>query len=742
MGAVAAKAARAVAPARKAFSGLPLKWRVLVIASASSLGLAATAVTALLVYYTIVIPDPLELRQRERAPIIRILARDGSLVAERGTAHDYMPLELVPRIMTDAVVATEDRRFWSHYGVDPSGLLRAAFANMRAGRFAQGGSTLTQQLAKNLFLTPKRTMARKVEEFVLALWLELRLSKAEILELYLNQVYFGGGAYGIEAAAQRYFDKSVRELSLAEAAVIAGLLKAPSRFSPASNPALALNRGRSVLAKMCAASFITAEQARDASMQKVQFSAARLASGRSSSDYAVDFVLESLPPLLGPGHAELIVDTTIDPQMQMITSDAVTRELAQSGAALDAGQAAFVLLDTDGGIRALIGGKSYAESQFNRATKARRQPGSAFKPFVYLAALEKGYTPDSVAYDLPLNVGGWAPRNDSGRYAGAVTLRQALSQSINTVAVRLILDVGPARVIGLAQRLGIASDLRAEPSLALGTSEVSLLELTGAYGTFATGGRGVEPHIIRRVRMSSGRIVYARPAPSANQLAAPDAVGNLNRMLAETLLTGTGRRAALADRPAAGKTGTSQEFRDAWFVGYTANFIGGVWVGNDNGSTMARVTGGNLPARIWRSVMTAAHAGKPPLDLPGIGPGIAADEPDTADASGDEPSGRSELLTWQTGRQFSRRSFGGKVFEGERAPEDLIKVPASPPPPLKPPAYPKEAINLDFISRAIKESGAAAIAPGDIARPSGDGTLRFAPRPPAGMMSLGVPPTD
>ncbi len=598
------------------------------------------------------------------------------------------------------------------------------FANLRAGRIAQGGSTLTQQLAKNLFLTPERTIRRKVDELVLALWLELRLSKQDILELYLNRVYFGGGAYGIEAAAQRYFDKSARAMTLAEAAVVAGLLKAPSRYSPTSNPRLARARGHAVLAKMRDAGFITARDEQTARMTRLIFANSKINSRRNATDYAVDFALERLPPVLGTDHGEVIVETTLDRELQAEASRVVAAEVAAQGKTLAASQAALVILDTQGGIRAMVGGASYAKSQFNRAVKARRQPGSAFKPFVYLAALEKGYTPESVAYDLPFNLQGWQPKNDNGRFSGAVTLRDALTQSINTVAVRLMMDAGPDRVAALAARIGIESELRTDPSLALGTSEVSLLELTGAYGTFATGGIGVEPHVVRRIRSSRGRILYARAAPAADQRAAPMAIGQLNDMMQSVVSSGTGRRAAVEGHETAGKTGTSQDFRDAWFIGYTAQFVGGVWVGNDNGQPMRKVTGGNLPAQIWHKIMTRAHAGLAPRALPGsiVTPELLAQR-----QSGPQQGQAAELLPWQMPTKVP--------------PRPAAKRPPAPRAMARPPAYPAERISDDFLSRVLAQSPATPSAPATAAVQVPAAEMPAAgDRKPAlpGMMSLGA----
>ena len=728
---------RILAPAKSIMgAAVPSRRRLLVVVPMTVLGLAALTLGCLLVYYTIAFPDPLAARQKEPAPVVRILARDGSVLAERGAAHDYMPVSLLPRRVTDAVVATEDRRFYSHWGVDPAGMARAMFANLRAGRYVEGGSTLTQQLAKNMFLSPERTMARKVEEFALAIWLEMRLSKDDILELYLNRVYFGGGAYGVEAAAQRYFAKSARELSLAEAAVIAGLLKAPSKYSPASSPDQALARGRSVLNKMFAANVITPDDFRRAALEKVKFTQSKRERDDTGIDYAVDFVLERLPPLSGSGHSEIVVETTLDLDLQKRASKIVATELNTNGNALVASQAAVIVLDLDGGIRAMVGGRSYLESQFNRAVKAQRQPGSAFKPILYLSAIEAGYTPDSLVYDTPLTIGGWTPRNDNGKYSGPVTLRHALAQSINTVAARLYAERGGRAVIETARRLGITSDLRDDPSLALGTSEVSLMELTGAYGVLANGGRSVEPHCIRRVRVSSGRVLYARDAQGDVQAVAPVHVAAMNDMLRAGMMWGTGRRAALANHMAGGKTGTTQEFRDAWFVGYTAHLAGGVWVGNDNGRPMNRVMGGSLPASIWQQIMSVAHQGKAPLALPGI---ENSNDPAAAGYAVSANTSGFEDLPWL--REMRPLTPAPVTVSTPRVTRPMGQQSAAV-------AHPKEAIDPEFIARALSGTGAeqgtldaadASIAK-DRAAAGSQTSDRMIVRPPRGFMSLGVPP--
>jgi len=588
--------------------GWPWEIRLVVLATIYLGPPLALVVVAAMAYYTVRIPDPMALRHKERAPVVRLLARDGSLLSERGGDGAYVPLDLLPRHLLDAVIATEDRRFFKHWGLDPTGMLRAAFTNLRAGRVAQGGSTLTQQLAKNLFLGSERTYARKLEEIVLALWLELRLGKRNILELYLNRVYFGAGAYGVETAAQRFFGKSAREVSLVEAAVLAGLLKAPSRYSPAFNPHIARARAGDVLAKMVEARFLSAEEGERAGQATLRF-AETLGRGQSGLDYAIDAVLEQLPPLVVSPASDLVVETTIDANLQRRAQTLVQNALSGEGQSARASQAALVIVDLNGGIRAVVGGRSYAESQFNRALKARRQPGSAFKMFVYLAALESGLKPDSTVQDLPILGAGWSPRNEGAGYRGTVTLRDALAQSMNAAAARLHMTVGLRTTAAVARRLGIRSPLRAEASLALGTSEVTPIELTAAYGVLANGGRALEPYLIGRVRTGAGAVLFERREAPAAELVAPSNVAAMNDMLNAVLVSGTGKRAALPGLPAAGKTGTSQDFRDAWFVGYTEQFVAGVWVGNDDGRAMNKMMGGNLPARLWHDVMLAAHEG-------------------------------------------------------------------------------------------------------------------------------------
>jgi penicillin-binding protein 1A len=633
------------AKSRKPALSRRLPWEMrLCLLAAVYLGLPLTLLLACVFSYcNAAIPDPIQLRHKQSTPLVRILARDGSLLAQRGGEGSYVPIDFLPPHLIDAVVATEDRRFFEHWGVDLAGVGRALITNLRVGRLVQGGSTISQQLAKNLFLGPERTVTRKIGELVLALWLEFRLGKRDILELYLNRVYFGGGAWGIDAAAHRFFDKSAQALSLAESAVLAGVLKAPSRFSPATNPVLARARARTVLMKMVEAGRLDA--ARGEQVARASFRFAALARPRQAgADYAVDTSLERLPTLIAlAGEEDLIVETTIDAGLQR-RSQALIAELMRGQArALEASQAALVVFDLDGGIRTLVGGRDYAESQFNRALKAKRQPGSAFKMFVYLAALESGLTPDSIVQDLPLLGTGWSPRNEGAGYRGAVAMREAVAHSMNAAAVRLHMALGPSRTLAAARRLGIRSELRQDASLALGTSEVSLLELTGAYGVIAHGGRAFEPYIIQRVRSAAGKILFERRAESGKMLITPEVAGALTDMLSGVVSGGTGRRAALSEHATAGKTGTSQDFRDAWFVGYTGHLIGGVWVGNDDARPMRKVTGGSLPARLWHDVMMIAHEGLPPRPLPGstLAERAGLDASRSLDAARSPPAQRS-----------------------------------------------------------------------------------------------------
>jgi penicillin-binding protein 1A len=608
-----APAKRAAGGKRKRGSPSPLQrllyWSLV-------LGLwALIAAVGTIAFAVSTLPPIQSLEVPKRPPTIEIVGIDGRPLVMRGEMRGTdVSIKELPPYLPKAFVAIEDRRFFSHSGVDPIGLVRAAAANVFHRGVSQGGSTITQQLAKNLFLTQQRTLWRKMQELVLALWLERKFSKSEILELYLNRVYFGSGAYGVEAAAQRYFGKPAREVKVAEAAMLAGLVKSPSRLAPSRNPNGAERRAQAVLTAMTELGFVTETMAKAALAQPAHAKP----TGAGSVNYVADWIMDVLDDLVGRVEQDLVVETSIDPALQAAAEKALTDELALKGQKFDVAQGAIVAMTPDGAVRALVGGKNYGESQFNRAVAAKRQPGSAFKPFVYLTALERGLTPDTVREDKPIALKGWKPENYSRDYHGPVTLTQALAHSLNTVSVRLTLEVGPSAVARTAYRLGIASKLDANPSLALGTSEVSLIELTGAYAPFANGGNAIAPHVVERVRSHAGKILFARTPQNPGRIVEPRYVAMMNAMMRETLVSGTAQKAQLPGWPAAGKTGTSQDFRDAWFIGYTGHLVTGVWVGNDDSSPTKKATGGGLPVDIWSRFMRVAHQGVAVAALPGL----------------------------------------------------------------------------------------------------------------------------
>jgi penicillin-binding protein 1A len=620
---------------------------------------AVVAVAGVVALHVMKLPPIQSLVVPKRPPTITILGLDGKTVATRGDMGGAaIPLKALPPYLPQAFVAIEDRRFYHHFGIDPIGLARAVAVNIAARGVREGGSTLTQQLAKNLFLTQERTVSRKIDEVILALALEKHYSKNDILELYLNRVYFGSGAYGVEAAAQRYFGKSARVVTLAEAAMLAGLVRAPSRLAPTRNPDLARARAEIVLNAMVNSGFVSAAMAKTARTRPAQIVKN---DGPGSTGYVGDWVMDALNDYIGRFENDVVVQTTIDPALQSLAEKALAEELAKQGERYGVSQGALVAMDPDGAVRALVGGRSYAESQFNRAVAGHRQPGSAFKPFVYLTALERGLTPDTVREDAPIAVRGWKPENYSHEYYGPVTLTTALANSLNTVSVRLTLEVGAQNVATTARRLGIVSKLEPNASLALGTSEVTPLELVGAYAPFANGGIGAIPHVIERVRDSNGKILYARAVSGTSRVIVPEHVGMMNKMLAETLITGTARRASIPGWPAAGKTGTSQDYRDAWFVGYTGRMITGVWLGNDDGTPTKKATGSGLPVDIWNRFMRAAHQNLPVVELPGgyqdngfgqpLPPGTVDEQAPASPA----PPSNFTLDRWLIDKLFGRR---------------------------------------------------------------------------------------
>ena len=546
----------------------------------------------------------------------------GEIIGRRGIRQDdAIPLEEIPPNVINAVLATEDARFYQHFGVDVQGTLRALIENARANDVKQGGSSITQQLAKNLFLTPERTLRRKINEAFLAMWIEARLSKDEILKMYLDRSYLGGGTYGVEAAAQFYFGKSVRDVSLSEAAVLAGLFKAPSRYAPHANNAEALARANVVLYRMLDVGFISHGELIAARRDTPHVVSQSL---YYSPDYFLDYAYKQTLALIeaqGLQNEYVIeVKSTADLRMQQAAQRIINEEIENEAPAYNAAQAALVSMELDGAVKAVVGGHHYEDSQFNRATDALRQPGSSFKPFVYLAALMNGYAPDTVVYDQPVSVGNWAPRNYTGKYVGRTNLTTALTHSYNSVPVQIMKDIGRQNIIQTAKAAGLKAHLLAVPSLPLGTNEVTLIDLTTAYVTFADGGKPVEPYTVLEIRRPNGDLLYSRERnrPILQQTLPADKIDELNAMMSTVVLNGTGRKAFLGFTPQAGKTGTNSNYRDAWFIGYTGNYVTGVWFGNDDFSEMKKMTGGTLPALTWYKYMMEASVGKTPTALPGL----------------------------------------------------------------------------------------------------------------------------
>ena len=562
---------------------------------------------AFLAVFAADLPDTSSLDGVQRQPSISYLDRSGALVSVRGS--QYAPpvdLESLPPYVPAAFVAIEDRWFYWHYGFNPWGIVRSQVYNLthRDGGPLRGGSTITQQLARNLFLTMDQTYRRKAQELVLAIWLETKFTKKEILALYLNRVYFGAGAYGIEAASQRYFGKPADRLTIGESALLAGMMKGPSRYSPVSSADRAARRATVVLNEMVRSGAITADQRAEAIRTPVRVNPT-LASQRAQ--YFTDWVDEQVRSLVGEPTEDLIVETTLDLPIQ-----AAAEQALRSGVAGARGQGvqqgAMVALDGEGRVRAYVGGVDYEDSQFDRAAMARRQAGSAFKPFVYLTALERGRTPETPVVDEAIRIGTWEPRNYTGQFLGPITLQTALAQSVNTVAARLANEVGTGNVAATARRLGISSRIQLDPSMALGAVEVSPLEMAQAYAPFANGGFTAPAWAIERVRTAGGKVLYDRSVsrPARVPVIGSPALPQMNQMMRQVLVSGTGTRARVPGYDLAGKTGTTSDYRDAWFVGYTGGFVAAVWVGRDDNTPMRRVTGGAAPAAVWQAFMAKA----------------------------------------------------------------------------------------------------------------------------------------
>ncbi|AUG51294.1 penicillin-binding protein [Thalassospira marina] len=551
----------------------------------------------------------------QRKPLVRIMSVDGVNLANYGDRYGS-PVEVgdLPDYVGQAFVSIEDRRFYQHFGIDVIGIARAFVKNIWRGRIAEGGSTITQQLAKNLFLSPERSYGRKVEEVLLSLWLEIKFSKRQILSLYLNRIYFGSGVYGIDAAARQYFGVDPRRLSLYQAAVLAGLPKAPSRYNPLVSPSEAAKRANQVIVAMRDTGVITRQQAEANQFDTVSTSSAA-ARGGPNVRYFTDWILDRVTDYVGYHDQDMVVYTTLDSNLQASAEDAVKRVLGSKEASRRrVSQGALVAMTPDGSVRAMVGGKNFFQSQYNRVTQAKRQPGSVFKLFVYLAALEDDMRADDWMRDEPYSVNGWSPRNFDRQHHGTMSLRDAVASSNNVIAVEVAMKTGLDHVIDMAHKLGVSSNLPAEPSLALGTSEVTLLEMTNAYAVVSNGGFNIIPHAISKIVGQDGKVLYEREGGYLTRVLNPVTAGEMNNMLAAVMAKGTGKN-ALLDRPAAGKTGTTSDYRDAWFVGYTADLVAGVWMGNDNGSPMEEVTGGGLPAEMWKSFMLHAHQDMPVRSL-------------------------------------------------------------------------------------------------------------------------------
>lgn len=615
------------------------------------------------------LPDTSKLYEIKRQPSISYLDRSGALLAVRGS--QYAPpvdLDSLPAYVPAAFVAIEDRQFYHHFGFNPWGILRSELYNItHPGGPLRGGSTITQQLARNLFLTPAQNMHRKAQELVLALWLETKFSKKQILALYLNRVYFGAGAYGIEAASQRYFNKPASQLSLGEAALLAGMLKAPSRYSPVSDVARAERRATIVLDEMVAARAITADQRDDAFRHPVRISSV-LAAQRAQ--YFVDWVDAQVRQMIGQPQQDLVVETTIDLPIQAAAERALSTGVATEGVPRGVQQAALVALDGEGRVRAYAGGVSYADSQFDRASAARRQAGSSWKPFVYLTAMEQGHTPYEMVVDEPITIGNWEPRNYTGKFLGPITLQTALAQSINTVAARLANQVGTASVAATAHRLGITSPIQTDPSMALGAVEVSPLEMATAYDAFSNGGYKVQAYGIERIRTADGKVLYdhAQNAPGRPQVIGSPALQYMDMMMRQVLINGTGVRARVPGYDLAGKTGTTSDYRDAWFVGFTGGFVTAVWTGRDDNTPMKKVTGGGVPADLWRAFMSQAL---PRLNVSAI-PGGPPPPPPPSE------SGNLDQL-------LSSLGMDGTNGEGEPTKPTPLTAPQAPPKPAPSP---------------------------------------------------------
>jgi penicillin-binding protein 1A len=541
-------------------------------------------------------------KRNDLGQMIRVHASNGAVLVSLGPSFgQWLTYDQIPQSMRSAMIAIEDKRFRSHPGVDPIGIARSLAVRVKTGHWLPGGSTITQQLARNIFLTNNRTFGRKIKEAILALALERKFSKDQILELYLNRVYFGGGAYGIDAASRRFFGHSADHLSLGEASIIAGLVKAPSNYAPTADVEAARDRSEVVLHAMVENGFISEGQAADVDPAKIKI---QQTTKQDSVRYFTDWALPQLDTLIDETSEPIDVWTTLDPAMQQAAHQAVVAN-APNGA-----QGALVALDRDGAVRAMVGGKSYPDSIYNRATQAERQPGSSFKLFVYLAALESGMKPTDTMVDQPVTINGWTPRNDTRDYAGPVTLREAFARSINTISAQIGQQLGFSTIADMAHRFGITTDISTYPSMVLGSSEVRLIEMTQAFASVGNNGIAVTPYAITRVVTVNGKELYRHDAPEQRVLVAPWVAADMTDLLQSAVMTGTGRAAQIG-RPVAGKTGTTTSNKDGWFIGFSSGLTTGVWMGRDDAKPVAGLYGGTAPARAFHDFMSVAVANRP-----------------------------------------------------------------------------------------------------------------------------------
>ncbi len=616
---------------------------------------------------------------------VTFLDRYGNEIGQRGIIQrDSVPVDEMPDHVIKAVLATEDRRFFEHYGIDVLGLSRAIFENVRANSVVQGGSSITQQLAKNLFLSNERTLQRKIKEAFLSLWLEANLSKKEILQLYLDRAYMGGGTFGIEAAADFYFDKSVKDLNLAEAAMLAGLFKAPTKYAPHINLPAARARANVVLSNLVDSGFMTEGQVLQARLHPAEI----VDRGEQKSpDYYLDWAFDEVKKIAKPGQHSLVAHTTFDANIQKAAEESVEFHLRQFGKEYNVTEGAVVVIETNGAVRAIVGGRDYGASQFNRATKALRQTGSSFKPYVYATAMEHGFTPDSVVSGGPISWGGWSPHNYNGGSAGNVTLTTAIAKSINTVPVRLAKDyLGIDPIKKMAESMGVETPLEGHKTMVLGTSGMTVMDQATGYSVFAQNGFVGSRHGITQLVTRTGEVVYdfAKDAPPPHRVLSEQALAYMNTMLAAVPVIGTARRAQLPNIVVAGKTGTTQSYRDAWFVGFTGNYTAAVWLGNDDFSQTRNMTGGTLPAMVWQRLMVYAHQNIdlkpiPGLEKPFVDEAIAAKAEEAekkkadqaaADAAAERPPVLSSRTT-QTLREMTKVFQAAPVLGAPPAPETL-----------------------------------------------------------------------